>query len=83
MTKPHDKRPCGQAVAVYIEDGLGRRVVLAGRDGGALSNPIVIATTKAELRRAAAVLREMADELPEGAPTAGRRGALAHRAHRG
>lgn len=65
MTKTHDKRPCGQAFAVYVEDGQGRRVVLAGRDGGALLHPVILATTRAELRRAAAVLREMADELPE------------------
>lgn len=64
--KQHDKRRAGQAVAVYVDDGLGRRVVVGREGGGTIRDVVLVASTKAEARHAAAVLRQMADELPDG-----------------
>lgn len=64
--KQHDKRRAGQAIAVYIEDGQGRRIVIGREERGVVRDAALVATTKAEARHAAAVLRQMADELPDG-----------------
>jgi hypothetical protein len=72
------KQHAGRAVAVYIDDGQGRRLVVATAhvfsDGlGALFDPVIVALTKEEAMHASAVLRQLADELPpesRGAPDA-------------
>ncbi len=61
----------GRAVAVYVDDGQGRRLVLADTDrhGYALEKVIVVAMHQGEARAAIAALKQLAEELPP-APTA-------------
>ena len=63
--KQHDKRRAGRAIAVYVDDALGRRVVLGREDGGTIRDVVLVASTKTEARHAAATLRALADELPD------------------
>lgn len=58
------KMRAGHLVAVYVEDGLGRRLVLADHDPDALSllRPLVFARTQREAK--IAVLRQLLEELP-------------------
>lgn len=58
----------GRAVAVYVDDGQGRRVIIATEDRGVLRNPVVVALTRSELRLAISALRMLEDELPVIAP---------------
>lgn len=63
--------PCGQMVAVYVEDDAGRRVVLAverkphGYSAGVLESLGALATNKREMDGAIAALRSLRDELPD------------------
>ena len=61
------KMRCGLAVAAYVDDGQGRRIVVASEDRRML-RPVPLATTKAEARAAIAVLRQLAEELPGDDP---------------
>lgn len=64
--KTHTKMPAGKLVAAYIEDGQGRRLVLAqeGSQGLVLERPLVLATTQAEAKQAIATLKQLSEELP-------------------
>lgn len=56
----------GRLVAAYVDDGLGRRLVLAQEHeaGIALERTLVFALTQTEAREAIAALRQLAEELP-------------------
>jgi hypothetical protein len=63
------KQRAGRAVAVYVEDALGRRLVVAAPHVYApgelfLADTVVIALTQQEAKEAIAVLRQLAEELP-------------------
>jgi hypothetical protein len=60
------KMQAGRVVAVYVDDGQGRRLVIANEhpSGYALDRPLVFALTQAEAKAAIAVLRQLAEELP-------------------
>ena len=62
--KSHTKMKAGRLVAIYIEDGQGRRLVLAQEDGRLLRDPLILATTQTEAKDAIAVLMQLAEELP-------------------
>ncbi len=58
-------------VAIYLDDHQGRRIVIAGPEEGSrgvLQVAGVLGVTRAEVRQAAAKLRELADELPWNEP---------------
>lgn len=56
----------GQMHAAYIDDGQGRRIALVEKDEYGISTTKgVLALTRLEARHAAAVLRDLADELPD------------------
>lgn len=62
QTKMH----AGRLVAIYVDDGLGRRLLLASRaPTGLLERPIVAAFTRADARALIATLTQLAEELPE------------------
>ena len=64
MSKTHTKMKAGRLVAVYVEDGQGRRIVLSDeRHEGCLERPL-LATTQAEARHAVTVLKQLLEELP-------------------
>lgn len=55
----------GTLVAAYVDDPMGRRLVLAQRDTAhGASDPIQIGTTQTEVREVIRVLRELMQELP-------------------
>jgi hypothetical protein len=56
----------GQLLAVYVDDGQGRRLVLAepGEYTTALGKTLVLASTQAEARQAIATLHQLLEELP-------------------
>lgn len=60
------KMEAGRLVAIYVDDGQGRRLVIADKhsSGFALDRPLVFATTQTEAREAIGVLRQLAEELP-------------------
>lgn len=60
------KMRAGRLVAVYVDDALGRRIVVAteGTLGFTLERTVVVATTQAEARAAIAALTQLAEELP-------------------
>lgn len=62
------KLRAGRAVAVYVDDGQGRRIIIATEDRGALRDPVVLATNRAELRHVISALRTLAEELPGDEP---------------
>lgn len=52
-------------IAAYIDDPMGRRLVLTPPDTAySTGEPIQIATTQTEAREVIRVLRELAQELP-------------------
>lgn len=56
----------GRMHAAYIDDGQGRRIALVEQDEYGVSRTKgVLALTRLEARHAAAVLRDLADELPD------------------
>lgn len=56
----------GRMHAAYIDDGQGRRIALVEQDEYGISTTKgVLALTRLEARHAAAVLRDLADELPD------------------
>lgn len=62
----------GNLVAAYVDDPMGRRLVLAQPDPSPVTgkvysavDPIQIGTTQAEVREVIRVLRELMQELPE------------------
>lgn len=56
----------GRMHAAYIDDGQGRRIALVEQDEyGVSKTKGVLALTRLEARHAAAVLRDLADELPD------------------
>ena len=62
------KQRAGRAVAIYIDDGQGRRLVVAEANTDVtrpmLFDPVLIAMTQREAKDAIAVLRQLAEELP-------------------
>jgi hypothetical protein len=50
MKKVHTKVRAGQLVAVYVEDGQGRRLVLARPDGELLRDPLIPHSKRGEGR---------------------------------
>ena len=57
------KQNCGpHAVALYIDNAQGRRLMIAVSSN--FATPVLIAMTQAEAREAIAVLRQLAEELP-------------------
>jgi 3-dehydroquinate synthase class II len=64
-TKQHTKMRAGRLVAVYVDDGQGRRLVLADEGRYSVAERVmVLATTQAEAKQAIAVLYQLAEELP-------------------
>lgn len=60
---------CGpHAVAAYIDDGQGRRVIVGTPSRGAVEKPVLLAETREEARQVIAVLRQLAEELPGEEP---------------
>lgn len=57
------KMRAGRLVAAYVDDAMGRRVVLADGEGW-LSRVLVVGMTRRELRETIAVLMQLAEELP-------------------
>lgn len=55
----------GRMHAAYIDDGQGRRIALVEDEYGISTTKGVLALTRLEARHAAAVLRDLADELPD------------------
>lgn len=62
----------GNLVAVYVDDPMGRRLVLAKPDPSPITgtvhtaiDPILVGTTQTEVREVIRVLRELMQELPE------------------
>lgn len=55
---------CGRAVAIFTDDGLGRRLAVGTAIHGVVRDPVIIATTKAEAIEAISALRQLVDELP-------------------
>lgn len=69
MPKSHTKLRAGLLVAVYIQDGQGRRLVLADesactRLSSVLERPMTIATNQREAKDAIAALHQLLEELP-------------------
>lgn len=69
------KMQAGNLVAVYIDDPMGRRLVLAKPDPSPITgavhaavDPILIGATQSEVREVIRVLRELMQELPEFPP---------------
>lgn len=56
----------GRVTAAYVDDGQGRRLVLAdmNRTGYALDRVLVVATHQGEVRELIATLKQLAEELP-------------------
>lgn len=56
----------GRLVAMYVDDGPGRRVVLGDADAGSpvCYQPITLATTQREMKAAIATLHQLCEELP-------------------
>ncbi len=54
----------GRALVAYVDDGLGRRLVVAREDGDGTAESIVVALDRAEARDFVAVLRGLLQELP-------------------
>lgn len=62
----------GNLIAAYVDDPMGRRLILAKPDyshitGSVLAavDPVLIGTTQTEVREVIRVLRELMKELPE------------------
>jgi hypothetical protein len=64
MKKSHTKMKAGLLVAVYVEDGQGRRLVVAENEGLILNKTLILATTKAEAAEAISALKQLSEELP-------------------
>lgn len=68
------KMKAGRLVAAYVDDALGRRLVIGDsrerKFGQAIDSVLVAATTQAEARELVATIRQLAEELPPGAPEA-------------
>lgn len=63
-------RRAPKCAAAYIDDGQGRRLVVASPLSGndvLVERPVVIATNKSELDRTIRVLQSLRDELPDAA----------------
>jgi hypothetical protein len=60
------KMKAGRCVAAYVDDGMGRRLVLGVPDGERYQHvePITVAQTQGEAQDLVRVLRELAQELP-------------------
>lgn len=60
------KMKCGRCVAAYVQDGQGRRLVLAREheSGFLLESPLVLALTQGEARDAIRTLYNLLEELP-------------------
>jgi hypothetical protein len=59
------KQPAGpHAVAVYVDNSLGRRLLVAPRADVGYAKMVTLATTQAEARDVIAALRQLAEELP-------------------
>lgn len=54
----------GRAVAAYIDNGLGRRIVISRDESGCYGSTILLAMTQAEAWEAISVLRQLVKELP-------------------
>lgn len=63
MTKTQTKLQAGRAVAAYVEDGQGRRLLVAS-PGSFLSNPVIVAMTQKEAKEAIGALKQLMEELP-------------------
>lgn len=58
------KQPAGpHAVAVYVDNAMGRRLLVAPRTDR-YAEMVTLATTQAEAREVIAALRQLAEELP-------------------
>lgn len=57
--------PAGRLVAVFIDDGQGRRVVLGEATERVIDRPLIAATHKGEVRALVNALRGLLDELPD------------------
>jgi type I site-specific restriction endonuclease len=66
MPKSHTKMMAGRLVAAYVEDGMGRRLVVAEPDEytTAFGKTLVFAHTQSEAKAAIATLRQLLEELP-------------------
>jgi hypothetical protein len=64
--KQHTKMRAGKLVAVYVDDGQGRRLVLAEPDGYGctLEHTLILATTQREAKAAIVALHQLTEELP-------------------
>jgi len=62
----HTKMKAGRLLAVYVDDGQGRRLVLAEPEDDNLvaSRTLVFARTQAEAFDALATIRQLVEELP-------------------
>lgn len=67
------KVPAGRIAAAYVDDGQGRRLVLADytKHGFALDRPLVIATHQGEARAVIAAIHGLLEELPPAPPQGG------------
>jgi hypothetical protein len=53
----------GLAVATYVENGQGRRLLVSAGDHGYLQ-PVTLATNRREANDAIAALKQLSEELP-------------------
>lgn len=58
------KMQAGRLVAAYVDDGQGRRVVLADPNVGGWSRTMVVGMTQREVRATIATLHQLLEELP-------------------
>ena len=58
----------GRCVVCYSDDGQGRRLSVGTPINGVVRDPVIVASTKAELVEVIAALKQLAEELP-GAPS--------------
>lgn len=57
------KMDAGLCIAAYVDDGMGRRLVIAPKTDG-FNTTVIVATTQAEAKAAIGALRQLAEELP-------------------
>jgi hypothetical protein len=56
---------CGRLVAAYVDDGQGRRLVVARAEERAFNETLVLALTQEEARAAIRTLYQLLEELPK------------------
>lgn len=66
MPKTQTKIQAGALVAAYVENSLGRQLVLGDPARGVIDQPLLIGKTQAEVKEVIRVMRELAQELPPG-----------------